>query len=314
MLYIVIILLIISLLIVEAQEAKFDDIIYLKNNNIMWGKIIAIIPEEKIILQSLDGNVKEIKYIDVLKIIRGGKEEISVTAEDSIKNTKKTTNELVSPKLLNIQKTYSQQSINSTSDSVSNISSVTKYNIFPYFEIFGGLALPLGQFAANDTGGGYSGFAKKGYSVGFKYILNFRHNFQGGFIGNLNFFPFDENKFNSSNVSTKVDNWVFFWALGTVGYNVLHTDSTAFYFGGLFGILFGSFPEFTRKVGYVEEVVAPKGATSRGYGFNAGLIIYKFEINFSFLKTEIEYPIPGSVGYVLQPTSLIQFTVGYILK
>lgn len=196
----------------------------------------------------------------------------------------------------------------------------------PGFEVLGGLAVPVGDFASTDQSP--RGYAQTSVTLGLRSNGPISKYFWLGLVGLLSFHPLDETvvtrRIHSEFPGSTVDMGSYFlaWALADLSCNIALSPSVIFSNGVLFGGLLSKMPEIT--VSYENREIFQRSASSFafGYGFSTGLIINrKVDLSFRYLTGKPQYTIETNDEY-FEPcgdelelgTSILVFTLGFLVR
>jgi hypothetical protein len=201
------------------------------------------------------------------------------------------------------------------------------------FSIFGGAAIPMGDFAKEESGG-----AKVGFTAGAQFVT-------GGTLGWIIMGSYSQNKcelpsyLSSMGMGGETGKWTSILALTGIKVGTANPTGANFFIAPLIGALFGSSPELDMTIsetyttwtgyGYSTQTVTiratQKSASSTALAYGAAL-----EINFSgtisigarYIASKPKYDITAtasggiysytSSGKLEQETALIQTYIGII--
>jgi len=241
-------LLILSVTMMVAQTV-YRDVVYLKNGSIIKGTIVETVPEKSIKIETADGNLFVYNMSDIEKLT---KEAVVAPAKESkpvierLGNDNQRSNET--------QRSYESQRSSEGSGSM--------------FSIFGGLALPLGDFGKKLGSDSSAGGAKTGWSVGIQF-------FTGGTIGWIIEGSYAQNKIDFPTADLpagKYDytGWTSILALTGIKIGTDNSSGTNFFIAPLVGALFGKSPslDFTPPGSSTSENITPS-ASGTGFAYGA---------------------------------------------
>jgi hypothetical protein len=217
-----ILLVTIIILSVTVLIAQTKDVVYLKNGSVIKGAILEMIPDKSIKIQTADGNIFVYNMSEVEKI---SKDVAAPSNESKPFIEQRSSNEG--------QRGYEGQRSSEGSGSK--------------FSIFGGLALPLGDFGKKD--GPFAtkdstnvGMAKTGWSVGAQFVT-------GGTIGWIIEGSYSQNKIQlPSNIpygKYEYTGWTSILALTGIKIGTDNSSGTNFFIAPLVGALFAKSPELS---------------------------------------------------------------------
>jgi hypothetical protein len=183
------------------------DKLYLKNGSIIRGRILEVIPDSIVKIQTRDGNV------------------FVYTISETSKISKDTTAE---------------------KETIMPIDLLDK-DFYPAFSIFGGMAIPTGDFAKQSGGS-----AKTGYTVGTQYVSGgaFGWLLMGSWsIDRLNF----SSELSDNGVVLESNNWQSIFVLTGIKIGIADPSGIQFFFSPVIGMLFGTIPKIklTLSSGYL---------------------------------------------------------------
>lgn len=199
-----------------------------------------------------------------------------------------------------------------------------------HFSLFGGLALPQGDFG-NTGNGSYddkAGFANTGFFAMLEAAKNLNESVKWVSSLSLALNSLDESAMKSnyfdSDYKVTTGSYLTSWAMTGIGYETAISPTINIYGVGQIGLLLSSFPNI--KVSYrgsPEATATTKGGTSFAYGFGAGVIINKINIGLRYYSGKPEYEQPGGYYYytyqgefttstekVQRPATILQLMVG----
>ena len=217
------------LLSVTALVAQTKDIVYLKNGSVIKGMILEMIPEKTIKIQTADGNIFVYNMSEVEKV---GKEAAAAPAPATETNppAERTGNE----GQRNYESQRGMQGQNSTGEGAG-----------PMFSIYGGVSLPMGDFAKKlddpDNTGSFGG-AKTGWSAGIQFVT-------GGSVGLIIDGNYNQNKLDIPMSMTTAPGkyewvgWSSILALAGIKIGTDNAIGTNFFVAPVVGALFGTSPK-----------------------------------------------------------------------
>ena len=248
------VLLILSVAIMVAQTV-YRDVVYLKNGNVIKGTIVETIPEKSIKIETADGNLFVYNMSDIEKLT---KEAVVAPAKESkpvierLGNDNQRSNE--NQRSYETPRSYENQHGNEGSG--------------PIFSIYGGLALPLGDFGKKD--GDNAGLAKTGWSAGVQFVT-------GGTIGFIIDGSYSQNKLDVPTANLppgklEYTSWTSILALAGLKIGTDNSSGTNFFVAPLVGALFETSPEvtFTPAGSSTPSSQQPK-ATGTGFAYGGAV-------------------------------------------
>jgi len=274
-------------------QTTTKDVVYLKNGSIIKGIIIEMIPDQTIKIQTADGSVFVYNMSDVEKVSK----EVATTSEPT--------------------------TVYERSEEGSGAS----------FSIFGGVAIPSGEFSKEEGGN-----AKTGFLAGMQFVT-------GGTVGWLINGSFSQNKteiptsLSSMGISGEAGNWNSILLLTGIKIGTNNSSGTNFFIAPLIGALFGKSPEinltFTSTIpvwnGYYYEdqiftmraTQSSASSTALAYGATAELTIGKhLSLGARYIASKPKYNVTTSVsgmgssmtagGTAEQSTELILVYLGVV--
>jgi hypothetical protein len=236
------------ILSVTALIAQTKDIVYLKNGSVIKGSILEMIPDKTIKIQTADGNIFVYNMSEIEKI---GKEAAAPASEPK-PAVERTSNEG--------QRTYESQRGYQGQSSSEGAGS--------RFSVYGGISLPLGDFAKKLDESENAGGAKLGWSAGIQFVT-------GGTIGLIIDGNYSQNKFDvpASWITTpgkySIVGWSSILALAGIKIGTDNATGSNFFIAPLVGALFGTSPEitFTPTGSSTSTTMQPAGkGTAVAYG------------------------------------------------
>ncbi len=184
---------------------------------------------------------------------------------------------------------------------------------FHVWEIFAGVALPTGAFAATDLS--RIGFASTGFSLGGLYRIDLEKGFEVGFTGMFDYYPFDKDAFANRLVpGTRIDvgSWYLVWTFGSIGMHLDAGPERRLHVAGLVGYMYGISPKVNATNGTASYSQSSAGSEAFSYGGEVGYYIKGVDITVKYVAADIEYKFStgsGTIG-IKQPTGAIQIVVG----
>jgi hypothetical protein len=234
------------LLSVTALVAQTKDIVYLKNGSVIKGMILEMIPEKTIKIQTADGNIFVYNMSEVEKV---GKEAAvaPAPAPETKPSVERSGNE--GQRSYESQRGYQGQSTGEGSG--------------PMFSIYGGVSLPMGDFAKKlddpDNTGAFGG-AKTGWSAGIQFVT-------GGSVGFIIDGNYNQNKLDIPMSMTTAPGkyewvgWSSILALAGIKFGTDNATGGNFFIAPLVGALFGTSPKLD---------FTPAGSTTSIPEFSSG--------------------------------------------
>ena len=268
------------LLSVTALVAQTKDVVYLKNGSVIKGMILEMIPEKTIKIQTTDGNIFVYNMSEVEKV---GKE---VPAPAPATETKSPTE---------LPGKEGQRGMQGQS--------ISEEGAGPKFSIFGGMALPLGDYAKKDgpfleKDSQNVGMAKTGWFAGMQFET-------GGTVGWIIEGIYSENKLDLptswSGLPGKYEwtGWSSILALTGIKLGTDNSSGANFFIAPLAGALFGKSPkiDFTPAGSSTSTTwFDSRSSTGFAYGANVELIFgghVTLAAKYVASKPKFKYSIPG---------------------
>jgi hypothetical protein len=283
-------------------QSPNSDKLYLKNGTIIRGRILEVVPDSIVKIQTVDRSI--FVY------------PISETTQIS-KDTAK------------------ENTLQMRVDSLEE-------DIRPAFSVFGGMAIPIRDFARDDGGS-----AKTGFIVGVQYLSRGKVGwlFSGGYVINKLELP---SALAANGISVESGSWKSMLALTGIKLGIADPTGTRFTIAPLVGVLFGTIPEIklTFSDGYLDIpelnihtlangiTVAQSSASSAAlaYGMAAECTLGNhIAIGVRYITSTPEYNVMDAVSgtglsetgqsvpisetknsTIKQKTSLILISLGYI--
>jgi hypothetical protein len=255
------------------------DVIYLKNGSIIRGVILEIVPGQTIKIQTADSSVFIYPLADIIK-------------------TEKVTIQAPTPAVI--------------ADTNKN---ADKGVVKKMFSIYGGVAVPAGDFAKESNGG-----AQTGFSIGAQYA------WYPDEIGWLVDASYTKNACKiSSAAGADIGNWQSFLILIGLKVGTTNQSKMNVYFSPQLGILFGTSPEISYNDGSTSIKMSSGSCTSFAYGaavefnFNNRILLgakyiasyAKYNITISAQSTMYGYSYSYSeTGDLKQNISIILIYLG----
>jgi hypothetical protein len=235
-------------------QTVYRDVVYLKNGSVIKGTIVETIPEKSIKIETADGNLFVYNMSDIEKLT---KEAIVAPVKESKPVIERLGND-------NQRSNETQRSYESPRSYESQRSSEGSGS---KFSIYGGLALPLGDFAKKDATSG-AGLAKTGWSAGAQFVT-------GGTIGFIIDGSYSQNKIEVSTANVpagklEYTGWTSILALVGVKIGTDNSSGTNFFVAPLVGALFGKTPEITFTPTGGSASTSPAG-TGTAFAFGANV-------------------------------------------
>ena len=193
--------------------------------------------------------------------------------------------------------------------------------------LFGGAALPTGEFAA--ASGKDAGFAKTGFVLGVENSAEAVRHFLVGLEVNASSMPIDAataqsayiDKLGTNNLTVDAGSWLIVGVLGDVGFGANLGSSVYLYGKGKLGLAFGNTPQISLQVNNEPVTQNSASASAFAFGFGFGVIANNaFDIGVHFLSLTPEYRVTtiqggtSTVSNFSQPTSVFQLRVGYSIS
>ena len=214
----------IIILSVTVLIAQTKDIVYLKNGSVIKGSILEMIPDKTIKIQTIDGNIFVYNMSEVEKI---GK-DTAAPAPETKPAIERPSNQ--GQPSYESQRGYQGQS--------------SSEGAGPKFSIYGGVSLPLGNFAKKWGEGDDKGLgaAKTGWSAGIQFVT-------GGTVGLIIDGNYSQNKLDLPTSYTTMPGkyewvgWSSILALAGIKIGTDNSSGANFFVAPLVGALFGTSPK-----------------------------------------------------------------------
>ena len=214
----------IIILSVTVLIAQTKDIVYLKNGSVIKGSILEMIPDKTIKIQTADGNIFVYNMSEVEKI---GK-DTAAPAPETKPAVERPSNQ--GQPSYESQRGYQGQS--------------SSEGAGPKFSIYGGVSLPLGNFAKKWGEGDDKGLgaAKTGWSAGIQFVT-------GGTVGLIIDGNYSQNKLDLPTSYTTMPGkyewvgWSSILALAGIKIGTDNSSGANFFVAPLVGALFGTSPK-----------------------------------------------------------------------
>jgi hypothetical protein len=214
----------IIILSVTVLIAQTKDIVYLKNGSVIKGSILEMIPDKTIKIQTADGNIFVYNMSEVEKI---GK-DTAAPAPETKPAIERPSNQ--GQPSYESQRGYQGQS--------------SSEGVGPKFSIYGGVSLPLGNFAKKWGEGDDKGLgaAKTGWSAGIQFVT-------GGTVGLIIDGNYSQNKLDLPTSYTTMPGkyewvgWSSILALAGIKIGTDNSSGANFFVAPLVGALFGTSPK-----------------------------------------------------------------------
>ena len=228
------------------MSAQTKDIVYLKNGSVIKGTILEMIPDKTIKIQTVDGNIFVYNMTEVEKI---SKEAAPPAGE---------------PKPPVEHPGAEQQRNNESQRNIQGQES--SEGVGAKFSIYGGVCLPVGDFAKTD--GDNAGLAKTGWSAGVQLVT-------GGPVGLLFDGNYSQNKINLPAFTNglpgqySITGWTQILALGGIRIGTDNATGDNFFVAPLVGALFGTSPQldYTSTGSFITTPLESSGkGTAVAYG------------------------------------------------
>jgi hypothetical protein len=278
----------IIILSVTALIAQTKDIVYLKNGSVIKGTILEMVPDKTIKVQTADGNIFVYNMSEVEKISK----------------------EAAAPAPSNEPKPFIEQRGNENQRGYEGQSSSEGSGA--KFSIYGGISLPMGNFAKKEGSIYENGYAKLGWSAGIQFVT-------GGTIGWIIDGNYSQNKFDLPTSATTIPGkyewvgWSSILALTGIKIGTDNSTGTNFFIAPLVGAMFATSPklDFTPAGSStsIPELISGKG-TAVAYGgavqvifgghvtLNAKYIVSKPKFKYSSNGQDYEND-PQSITFLL---------------
>jgi len=165
-----------------------------------------------------------------------------------------------------------------------------------HFSLFGGIALPQGDFGSTVRDNDKAGFAKTGFCAMAEGSKNLNENVL--WVSSLAFAlnSADESAMKDPSdywdeYSVSAGNYLTSWAMTGIGYETAISPTINIYGTGQIGLLLSSVPDVEASSGYSASSfkVTTKMGTSFAYGFGGGIKINKINIGIRYYTGEPEY-------------------------
>jgi hypothetical protein len=237
------------LLSATALIAQIKDIVYLKNGSVIKGTILEMIPEKTIKIQTSDGNIFVYKMSEVEKV---GKDAAAPSTEPK-PAVERPANEPQQQSYDN-QRGYQGQT--------------NEGGLGPKFSIYGGISLPLGDFAKKFDESENAGGAKLGWSAGMQFVT-------GGSVGLVLDGNYSQNKIDwpdsyaTAPGKYSTTGWSSILALAGLKIGTDNATGSNFFIAPLVGGLFGTSPqvEFSQPGSSTSQIWMHSGkGTAFAYG------------------------------------------------
>jgi len=214
----------IIILSVTVLIAQTKDIVYLKNGSVIKGSILEMIPDKTIKIQTADGNIFVYNMSEVEKI---GK-DTAAPAPETKPAIERPSNQ--GQPSYESQRGYQGQS--------------SSEGAGPKFSIYGGVSLPMGDFAKKWGEGDDKGLgaAKTGWSAGIQFVT-------GGTVGLIIDGNYSQNKLDLPTSYTTMPGkyewvgWSSILALAGIKIGTDNSSGANFFVAPLVGALFGTSPK-----------------------------------------------------------------------
>lgn len=190
--------------------------------------------------------------------------------------------------------------------------------------IFGGISIPVREFAASDTTTG--GSAQLGLMLGVETTTRFFFGTDLGIAGIVNVHPVDEQGLRASRQHIPqgspmdVGLWILVWPMANLGYTLPVSEEVAMYARAYGGVLFGASPEITVNEHGTLFTQNAALKLSFAYGGGVGYTIWKtLDVAVRFFLSNPEYDINVQGGGTSTtersryPTKTLQLSVGLML-
>ena len=158
-----------------------------------------------------------------------------------------------------------------------------------HFSVYGGAALPQGDFSS--TNGQKAGFAKTGLCGMVETTKYLNENVIWISSISLAINSLDENemenKLSGSTVSS--GNYITTWAMTGVGFKTVVSPSVNIYGAAQIGLLLSRFPDITLSSGGKSITQTTKMGIAFAYGFGAGVVINEINLGIRYFSGEPKY-------------------------
>jgi hypothetical protein len=180
------------------------------------------------------------------------------------------------------------------------------------FSIYGGVALPMGDFGKKDADNTNSGYAKTGWSAGIQFVT-------GGTIGWIIDGNYSQNKYDLPMSATYLPGnyewtgWSSILALTGIKIGTDNSTGTNFFIAPLVGALFGKYPEMTSAPAGFPGTNISASATGFAYGAAVQIIFgghVTFGAKYVASKPKFKFSQDGDNWEIDQPMSLLLVSLG----
>jgi hypothetical protein len=263
---------------VSVAQTTYRDVIYLKSGSVIKGTIIETVPEKSIKIETADGNVFVYNMSEIEKIT---KEAVAVQI-------------MAQPSLFG-----------GSTESLPSL-----------FSIFGGAAIPVGDFASETDE--EHGFAKTGFTAGVQFVTGGQIGFliNASYASNptdlkdINPFPYDA-------YDIECGSWTSILLLTGLKIGTTNPTGVNFFFAPLIGMNIGMSPKIEAKIsdyyyyysGYpyyisgsvpITGTETYKSATSTAFAYGAtaeAIISGRITIGARYIACKPTYDIDGNASY-----------------
>jgi len=171
-----------------------------------------------------------------------------------------------------------------------------------HFSLFGGIALPQGDFGSTVRDNDKAGFAKTGFCAMAEGSKNLNENVL--WVSSLAFAlnSADESAMKDPSdywdeYSVSAGNYLTSWAMTGIGYETVISPTINLYGIGQLGLLLSSVPDVKISANNSNDMgsttitsnITSKMGTSFAYGFGVGIKVNKFNIGLRYYSSEPEY-------------------------
>ena len=195
-----------------------------------------------------------------------------------------------------------------------------------HFSLFGGIALPQGDFGGTEKDNDKAGFANTGFCAMIEGSKNLNESVM--WVSSLSFAlnSLDESAIQNpygGDFKATAGSYLTSWAMTGIGFETAISPTINGYGVGQIGLLISNVPdvEVSSADYHYSEKFTTKMGTSFAYGFGAGVIINKFNIGLRYYtgKPEYEqtvtdsYHSSGTTEKFQMPATVLQLLVGITL-
>ena len=165
-----------------------------------------------------------------------------------------------------------------------------------HFSLFGGIALPQGDFGSTVRDNDKAGFAKTGFCAMAEGSKNLNENVLWVSSLSLTLNNMDESamkdpRYDWDDYSVSAGNYLTSWAMTGIGYETVISPTINLYCVGQIGLLLSSVPDVkvSNDYYYYSQTFTTKMGVSFAYGFGAGVKINNFNVGLRYYSGEPEY-------------------------